>query len=451
MKRKFLSLEWFLEKLHLKKVEEKVAEEKITNKEQRPFSVIRMVNNTITVVLNDGSILTKPNATDLDFDLCIAATTVAELKEAMAGKEAPKKKEEPDFKEKLTAEDVKSIVTGYDLIKSHPEFTVIGNNVYWGEAKRTVPQQLLEAVCRIVENQGTPLTIEETLTNVNYLSLKKFWMKCCLNPNAQSAEDLYTFLSHHKFKIDRHGNFYAYRKVVSRKNSLNKDLNEFISNTYIKVRAVWKKSPKNYMVVFSGGEYGFLPKDKVRDGDVAIGSLDELYINLPNTTEMSYTSAHTGLEDYRIGEVISMPRNEGDDNNSVSCSRGFHAASKAYDYSGFGDTFILMIINPFDVLSVPRGEVGKLRTCRWFFACVLDEKERYILDETSFDVTDLGDIFEEKCMTNLSEHIELSVAQEVKRHTFHIPKWEEGEVIRIISTMEEMTSILKNRVSKFGQ
>ena len=36
----------------------------------------------------------------------------------------------------------------------------------------------------------------------------------------------------------------------------------------------------------------------------------------------SYTSAHTGREDYKIGEVISMPRQNGDDNNQVSCSKG---------------------------------------------------------------------------------------------------------------------------------
>lgn len=41
-----------------------------------------------------------------------------------------------------------------------------------------------------------------------------------------------------------------------------------------------------------------------------------------------------------------------------------HAASKEYDYSGFGDQDILVIINPMHVLAVPEGEIGKLRTCR---------------------------------------------------------------------------------------
>src|SRR6478609_6778196 len=368
MKNKFLSLDWFLEMLHLKKKEEKIAEELINKVGEKPYSVIKMVNGVITVVLQDGTILTRVNATDADFDLCTAANTIVELRDIMTGKEAPKVEKKVE-ENKPTKEDVDSVIKGYSIIQHNPEFTIEGNIVYWGVVRRSLPQQLLEAVCKLVANDGTPLTVEETLANEKYNSLKKFWMKCCLNPNAQSAEDLYTFLSHHKFKIDKHGNFYAYRKVVSKKTNGNKDLAEFVSNTYIKVKAIWKKSPKNYVVVVNENNYSFHPKDyQFQKGDLVLGSLDSMYDDLPRMTERTYTSAHTGKEDYRIGEVISMPRHEGDDNNNVSCSKGFHAASKAYDYSGFGDTYILMIINPFDVLSVPIGEIGKLRTCRWFFA-----------------------------------------------------------------------------------
>jgi len=91
--------------------------------------------------------------------------------------------------------------------------------------------------------------VEETL---DFISLKKFWLKCCLNPNAQSAEDLYEFLTHHKVKIDRHGNFYAYRRVVSTARE-NKELVEFISNTYNKIKGVWKKKPSDYMVANKNG------------------------------------------------------------------------------------------------------------------------------------------------------------------------------------------------------
>src|SRR5690606_22797541 len=255
-------------------------------------------------------------------------------------------------------------------------------------------------------------------TKEEYEALKKFWLKCCLNTNAQRAEDLYAFLSHHQFKIDRHGNFYAYRRVVSKQGG-NRELVDFVSNTYNKVKAVWKKNPEKYEVFQNtDGTYTFY---KTKETDAIypgtwIGNLKDLYLDLPNMQKKMFTSARTGKEDYRVGEVISMPRYEGDDNNQFTCSRGFHAASKAYDYSGFGDTPILVIINPMDVLAVPVGEVGKLRTCRWFFAMTLPEDEKYILDDEEFNTLELGDIFEEKCQTDLTNYVANSFAEEVKRH-----------------------------------
>ena len=162
--------------------------------------------------------------------------------------------------------------------------------------------------------------------------------------------------------------------------------------------------------------------------------------------ENRYTSAHTGQEDYRVGNVISMPRNEGDDDNSISCSMGFHAASKEYDYSGFGDQDILVIINPMSVLAVPKGEVGKLRTCRWFFAMTLEKDERYILDEEDFNVLELGDIYNEKCFENIEEYVKNGFTEEVKRHTFTLPTLSSKELSTIINSLEEISNVINNRV-----
>ncbi len=162
--------------------------------------------------------------------------------------------------------------------------------------------------------------------------------------------------------------------------------------------------------------------------------------------ENSYTDKHTHTFDYRVGSVSSMPRNSGDDNNQISCSKGFHQASKEYDYSGFGDTPILTIINPIDVLAVPLGEVGKLRTCRWFFAMTLPEDEQFILDDEDFDVTELGDIFEEKCNENLENYVHNSFTEEVKRHTFTIPQISDKQITNIVKSLEEMNNEIKGRI-----
>ena len=179
----------------------------------------------------------------------------------------------------------------------------------------------------------------------------------------------------------------------------------------------------------------------------ALGTLEELYLDLPNMSENRYTAWHGNEEDYRVGKVNSMPRHEGDDNNQISCSRGYHVASQEYNYSGFGDVPILAIVNPMDVLSVPKNEDGKMRTCRWFFAMTLPEDEAFILDDDDFDVMELGDIFEERCSSDLENYVHNSIAEEVQRHTFHIPKLSGTDITNIVISLDEMREKITDRVS----
>lgn len=92
-------------------------------------------------------------------------------------------------------------------------------------------------------------------------------------------------------------------------------------------------------------------------------------------------------------------------------------------------------------------EVGKLRVCRWFFATTLPEDEKYILDDDEFDVTDLGDIFEEECQEGLIDYVQNSFAEEVQRHTFNIPKLSASTVGYIVSSLDEMQAAISTRVS----
>ena len=354
------------------------------------------------------------------------------------------------------AEEVKLIQSNFEILVDTGDFEVKDSSVYMKGINRSVPKLLVNKFAEIV-NKTSLLRYSETFEEakdvehleIEYQSLIRFWKKCCLNPNAQSAEDLYGFLENHNMKIDQHGNFYAYRRV-QKVNDDSKELVDFISNAYVKIKSVWKKSPKKYWVNIQRGteKTYILVEDKIHELnlDGCLGNLEQLYLDLPNMQENRYTSAHTGKEDYRVGNVISMARHEGDDDNSVSCSQGFHAASKAYDYRGFGDKDVLVIINPMDVLAVPHGEVGKLRTSRWFFAMTLEKNERFILDEDCFDVTYLGDVFEEKCLENLEEHVHNSFAEEVKRHTFSIPTISTKEINSICKSLEEIKTELQNRV-----
>jgi len=410
--------------------------------EQKPYVKLKFVNNVLTIVLNDGSVISRPSATEADFQKARQAKTEEELL-----KIAPSSEGQKEVKAKESEDEkIKNVIKGIEILKSVADFQEINGSIYLKGVKRSIPKLLVEKFAEVIGKA-------ENIQSTEYQSLKKFWLKCCLNPNAQSAEDLYEFLTYHQFKIDKHGNFYAYRRVVS-KGGKNKELVEFISNAYNKVKAVWKKKPSDYTVwkksPFDSGEFLFSKGQPVLEGEEAAtsyGNLQELYLNLPNMQENTYTSAHTGNEDYRVGKTESMPRNDGDDNNGISCSKGYHAASKEYDYSGFGDTPILVIINPMDVLAVPKNEVGKLRTCRWFFAMTLPEDEQFILDDEDFDVSELGDVFEEQCLINLEEHVKRGFSEEVKRHTFTLSNISSNEITDIVRDLEKMKETISKRIA----
>lgn len=77
---------------------------------------------------------------------------------------------------------------------------------------------------------------------------------------------------------------------------------------------------------------------------------------------------HTGRTfRFAPGTIHEMPRNLVDDNSSVGCSAGIHAASLAYAKSFHADkkTIVLLKVYPKDVVSVPHdSEFQKVRACR---------------------------------------------------------------------------------------
>lgn len=358
-----ISLNWFKSKISLKdlKIEKQQLKNDILRKElelmsppkednELLFKQIFLVNDVLTVVMNNGDVLSKVASVVKDFNAVINATCPKDILTVFYTKECLKDKENRE----VEIEKAKAIIGGIEILNQISDFAVSNGSVCLTNTSRSLPELLISEFLKILgtyEDYSIDQIEDLLLEDEKYQSLKKFWLKCCLNPNAQSAEDLYVFLSNHQFKIDRHGNFYAYRRVIS-KHSNSKKFVEFVANAYIKVKAVWKKKPINFYVSDVNGELEIHKIIRATTTGTWLGNLDDLYNNLGSVEENSYTSAYTGQEDYKIGEVISMPRFNGDDNNQISCSKGFHGASKKYDYSGFGDTPILMIINPIDVLAV---------------------------------------------------------------------------------------------------
>jgi len=98
---KFLSMQWFKSKI------EHAVEKAISNKidklmeqedddviVEKPYINIKLVNDVLTVVLRDGSILSKSNATDDDYHRAVKATTEATLHNIVLQQRLARKEEE---------------------------------------------------------------------------------------------------------------------------------------------------------------------------------------------------------------------------------------------------------------------------------------------------------------------------------------------------------------------
>ena len=93
-----------------------------------------------------------------------------------------------------------------------------------------------------------------------------------------------------------------------------------------------------------------------------------------------FTDCHTGTFDNSVGATPSMPRNECNDDNSVTCSSGLHVCSLAYVegmLSSNSYNIIVCKVAPEDVVAVPKDyNNSKMRTCRYEVVSVLGNGEK---------------------------------------------------------------------------
>ncbi len=149
------------------------------------------------------------------------------------------------------------------------------------------------------------LDAEEHNDEVRLSTYKNFWTLMSLNPDDRCRKNLFWFLNKNGLVISKCGFFIAYRNA------------------------------------------NFFGTDE--DG-----------------TEV-YTDAHTGTTRIRIGEVVTMPREDCDSVQENTCSRGLHLGARTWlKRNYFGNQGLVCLCNPADVVAVPPlDNYGKLRTCAY--------------------------------------------------------------------------------------
>lgn len=86
-----------------------------------------------------------------------------------------------------------------------------------------------------------------------------------------------------------------------------------------------------------------------------------------------FKDSNSGDFDNSPGQVVSMPRNQVDDDPTRTCSHGLHVASFKYA-STFSEITVSVKVNPADVVAVPTDySASKMRVCKY---TVLEKIER---------------------------------------------------------------------------
>ncbi len=316
------------------------------------MKVVRLKTN-VTVVLDNGTILTSGNCTDAMHQ---------EILDNEGDDDAIKAIMIPEFFKKKEIHEAKTELLN-DMHNSR-YLTVKGASVYLEKVSQlSLPEDLAMAIYQAEKKDDKELL--DTYIN--------FWTLASLNPDSRARTNLFWFLKKYGMTISKSGLFVAYRNVVVKQegSEINSKLAKEISKLYVKIKLKWKKNPKNYFMYYDGeGKYkAHKGMDPMLEADDYVGNLQELYNNLGDENKSTtYTDGYTGKFTIKIGEPVSMPRKDCDSKQENTCSRGLHVAGREWLQNGyFGNTSLIVLVNPADVVAVPPSDsYGKMRCCAYY-------------------------------------------------------------------------------------
>lgn len=401
-----------------------------------------LVNDTLTVIFPSGEILCRSEADKQLYNTILETETEEEVRNLMIPElfnlsEKAKEEVQKDI-------DFAKVEEGrYQILLDWNHFEQKGEVIYMKGINVPVPEVLL---IKFTEYAEGILNLKSGSLE-EYEALKNFWKWLSLCPNPESRRDTFKFLQNHDLRINKNGMFFAYRRVVNVKSqTTDKELISFVSNQYLKLRKQ-KKGTGNYNVIKENNIYILQDKvDSIILG-VIIGNLKELYLKLPEMQkEKIFTDNHTKTFDIRIGREVKMDAKDADWSNQNPCSRGLHIFRKGWNAKGFGDTTLLVCINPANIVSIPVYDCGKMRVSAYYPVAVLDKEEegKYLEDA---DVLDLADEYMKEQVEHLEEMVSRNNAYELGINR-RIGEMDQGSLNNIVKDLKSMKDVISKRVNK---
>jgi hypothetical protein len=484
-------LKWFkdairnsVDRIVEKRVDMAVKELEQEKSGEVPYLNVKLVNDVLTVVLNNGDVISKINATSQDYHNVKNASSIEEIESIMTDIDVYEEK----VKRELEFEKMKTFNDGFDALLETGDFELKEGSIYLKGIDRSLPQLLVEKFVNLInfENNFMSIGLEN---HDEYQGLKRFFMWCCLNPRAEVADKLYDFLSKNGMKVTKQGLFVALRNVVTVHGG--DDFVHFISNAYNKVKAVWKKSPNDYTIFIHNGEYKLVHKDNLYenetmystecrdcdgtglsedweencaecegDGQVEqytynvlipinhgeeVGILTDLYLDLPNRNENRFTDNWSGTFDIRIGQAVSMPKEDCNWSTQDCATAGLHFAGYTAPYVLCGDTTVFTLINPMKVVGIGT-EKGRCYEYLPFMTTTVQEADE-IMNDGCFDFLQLDEEYAINELSNLVEKVKEGFSVEVKKYDYNLPNLNTMDLNNIVKSLEDMKSTISNRVS----
>lgn len=384
--------------------------------EIRPYKNIYYVDKTLTVISNDGDIITQIDVEKEKYESVLNCKSFSDIKDILF------------VKDKISAEKSFDLSPFHSVLETHPDFIKVGENFQLRGINLTIPDIVLSSFIESIEKN----LIEE------YESLKRFWALLAMNGMESSRKDLLTFIKDNDVKITKNGNIILYRRIVSQSKA-EKGLTKFVSLTYFNVKKKRKKSPKDFDVFHDKSFYiRHIDSFKEPKGR-RIGNLYELYTDPSLNKENVFTSYHNkGKHTIKVGQIYKINESEINTNNGLCAAGGLHAASVSYNYSGFGDTPVVVLVNPSKTITVPVNETGKLRTTEMFIACINDKPHGVHFSENALSA------FDDEYTTLTIKEIEESI----KNKTFGVASIENNISPINFRDLESIKEILNKRIIK---
>ena len=218
----------------------------------------------------------------------------------------------------------------FDNVEKSKILVKKGISVYWPSVSQlSLPLDLV-----------TSILIAEEESNYDALeAYRNFWTLMSLNPDSRCRENLFWFLNKWGMRISKSGLFVGYRNVdiyVNGKNCLySQALCDYVKETYETLRARHKNTSAIW-VYYNEDEFDTVRQDtpeyqEVYDAGFTMYSLRDLYqefkaVNFKakncGSADTIYTDHYSHTFKIKIGEMVTLPREECDSDNDVSCSRG---------------------------------------------------------------------------------------------------------------------------------